>query len=204
MGKAAFIFTVSIFISLTASTQSKRKPDTIAHCSLGKIASKEKENQLRKSECLQYCINAFAATEAQYEQDGTVSKSVCQWGSKDLLVLGGFTNENSPETETQVAKNSPPQGQEKPAPVKTENRPMNLEPQKPLITNAPRVPASVTPPPPPPPAIATGQVLQNKASGKSNSPNSKKDTPPSPKVFETVVSEPPRTISSPPAEPPRF
>lgn len=216
MGKIAFLFTVFIFASTSLFARSSKNADAVAHCSLGKIASKETDNQLRKSECLQYCINAFAATEAQYEQDGTVSKSVCQWGSRDLLVLGGFTNENSPELVQEVAKsNSPNPSEAQPktsaaADAKSDNRPPIQDLAKQMLTSSKsRVPASATPPPPPPPPVQQQSGKNGKGSGGGKGKSggeAKKSSPPSPPkvIVESSVSEPPRTIVEPTGEPPRF
>ncbi|MFN8943825.1 MAG: hypothetical protein ACK5WZ_04280 [Pseudobdellovibrionaceae bacterium] len=87
------ILALSLISILTL--EASAKSDTVAHCSLGKVASTA-DNHLKKSECLQYCLNAFSETEAEYETDGTVTKSVCQWNNRDVLILGGFTNEGSP------------------------------------------------------------------------------------------------------------
>jgi hypothetical protein len=87
------IFALCLISILTL--EASAKSDAVAHCSLGKVASTA-DNHLKKSECLQYCLNAFSESEAEYETDGTVTKSVCQWNNRDVLVLGGFTNEGSP------------------------------------------------------------------------------------------------------------
>lgn len=84
-----------LFAQSTALSPAK-KSDIVAPCSLGKIANETEDKPLKKSECVQYCLNAFANSKVEFAADGTVKKSICQWNNKDVLILGGFTNDSSP------------------------------------------------------------------------------------------------------------
>jgi hypothetical protein len=81
-----------IILPLSANSQSQAS-DKAATCILGKLAEQEKQN-LKRSDCIKYCLKAYGDSKIEYLEDGTAQKTICEWNQKDILVLGGF-HENS-------------------------------------------------------------------------------------------------------------
>lgn len=91
MQRVIFFFVFCSAVLAWAENNAKKT----GSCILGKLGEQEAK-KLSRSECIKYCVQAYADSKIEYVEDGTAKKTICEWNQKDLLVLGGFRDEGSP------------------------------------------------------------------------------------------------------------